>query len=147
MFEYLCFNNLLEIIQNLKEFWKVVLNLVILFVFPASVGFSFGKIITCTNISTKLGINHPIDSSWDYKFSKMPAYTDMIIILKTDEIIKGRFSGESFASSDCENRDIYLSIVYNEDWEMDETYNRGILIIAENIKTIEFLERKLENVK
>ena len=62
--------------------------------------------------------------------------------MKNGKTIYGKFSNHSFASSDAEERDLYIEKNYNikEDmtWVEDDKSN-GILIAKDEVETIEFL--------
>lgn len=80
-----------------------------------------------------------IPTAWDYYFSKQKE-SFVIITLKDDTKMYGWYSSESFVSSDCEERDIYIQIgyKYKEDaWIVDEE-SEGFYIPKEQIKIIEF---------
>ncbi len=84
---------------------------------------------------------HPVPTAWDYYFSKQQE-SWVIVTLKNGKTVYGRFSDQSFASSDNEERDIYIEKIYDIDkdmiWVEDERSN-GILITKDEIETIEFL--------
>lgn len=91
----------------------------------------------------KLNVNkiHPIPTAWDTYFSKQePSW--VIVTLKNGKTIYGKFSDHSFASSDANERDLYIEKTYaiKEDmtW-LDDERNHGILVSKEEIETIEFL--------
>ena len=87
-----------------------------------------------------LGINyfHSIPTSWDYVFSKQrSAY--VIVTLSGGNRIAGKFDTNSFASSESDERDIYLEeeyIVENGTWSK-VPMNVGVLIAKDNIVSIE----------
>lgn len=94
-------------------------------------------------ILSKLDINkiHSIPTAWDYFFAKQEAVW-IIITLKNGNIIYGDYSSDSFASSDPEERDLYIERTYNyiqegEPW-VEDTESRGILVSKDEIATIEF---------
>ena len=83
---------------------------------------------------------HSIPTAWDYCFSKQQeAY--VIVTLKDGKTIYGLFSTKSFASSDFEERDLYIEKTYTLDndmsWKEDEK-SQGVLIVFSEIETIEF---------
>ena len=99
-------------------------------------------IIEC--IFSKRDINkiHPVPTAWDYYFSKQEE-SWIIVTLKNGKCIYGLFSENSFASSDPDERDIYIEKTYtlgeNMEWIEDDKSN-GILISKDDIETIEFLK-------
>ncbi len=92
---------------------------------------------------SKMKVNkiHPVPTAWDYYFSKQEE-SWIIVTLKNGKTIYGKFSDHSFASSDAEERDLYIEKTYNikEDmtWVEDDKSN-GILIAKDEVETIEFL--------
>ncbi|MBE6087356.1 MAG: hypothetical protein E7206_04750 [Clostridium beijerinckii] len=94
----------------------------------------------------KLNINpmHRIPTAWDYKFSNIKWGSWIIVTTKEDKRIMGLYSSNSFASSESGERDLYLEKYYTrneEDNGWDEATNiKGILIKADQIKFLEFLE-------
>lgn len=92
----------------------------------------------------KLKVNkiHPVPTAWDYYFSQQKE-TWIIVTLKSGKVIYGKYSTESFSSSDPEERDIYIEKTYilddNMVWNEDEKSN-GVFVSKEDIETIEFLK-------
>lgn len=91
----------------------------------------------------KMSVNkiHPVPTAWDYYFSKQEE-SWIIVTLKNGKTIYGKFSDQSFAASDPEERDLYIEKTYyiKEDmtWQEDEK-SKGILVSKKEIETIEFL--------
>lgn len=82
---------------------------------------------------------HPIPTAWDYCFSKQTE--SFIIVTLTDGTqLFGWFSGDSFASSDADERDLFIEKGYKIDedgkWFLDEE-STGIYIPKDEIKYIE----------
>ena len=93
------------------------------------------KILSWFHVYTK----HSIPTSWNYVFSK-PDTQFITVTLTNGEQISGIFSTESFASESPNDKDIFIEQMYNingNKWELIEG-NKGILILGENIRTIEF---------
>jgi type III secretory pathway component EscS len=92
----------------------------------------------------KIYILHSIPNAWDYCFSENQSVW-LIVTLVDGSMIYGQFSNKSFASSDIEERDLYVEKMYSIDddnnWIEIEGIN-GIYIPKEQIKTIEFLKGK-----
>lgn len=86
-------------------------------------------------------IEHPIPTAWDYKFSKTQETRWVIVRLANNEIIYGKYSCKSLASSDERYRDLYLEEVYvpniDKEWKISDRSD-GIWISANEIKSIEF---------
>lgn len=127
-------------------FWVILVFITVIGSFI--VGLSIGivkqkKWILC--IADKLGIRNinPIPSAWDYFFAQQsPAW--VIITLIDNTQIAGLYSSNSFASSDIEERDIYIEKAYKlietdggVIWEENKK-STGVLITKEQIKFIEF---------
>ncbi|MBR2883394.1 MAG: hypothetical protein IKB93_01255 [Clostridia bacterium] len=89
-----------------------------------------------------LHISHPVPNSWDYCFSRRGS-SWVIVTLIDDKMIYGWFSTNSFASSESDERDLFIEKTYtvddNNNWT-EATSNEGIYISKEQIKTIEFLK-------
>lgn len=85
--------------------------------------------------------DHPVPTGWDYKFSKSETEKWVCICLDNETYIRGKFGVNSLASSEKDNRDIYLEEVYlrNEEgtWHKEERTD-GIWISAGSIKWINF---------
>jgi len=121
-------------------------SILIVIVSPCLVGLMLAK-LSDKNILVRIlqiiGYNpiNPIPTAWDYKFSKMPAKSWIIVSMKDGTVFYGKFSTRSFASSEPMERDIYIEDVYklndNRDWVKRER-NDGILIASDQIKCIEF---------
>lgn len=84
---------------------------------------------------------HPIPNAWEYKFSKIEEPRWLIITLGSGKCIYGYYGIKSLASSDMNNRDIYLEEIYeldeNKNWtKVDRT--DGIWINESEIKLIEY---------
>ena len=74
--------------------------------------------------------------------SEFRSTVDAIIVTLTDDTkIKGWFSTNSFASSDSEERDLYIEDLYYDEGEqgwIEDTDSNGIYISKDQIKFIEF---------
>lgn len=95
-------------------------------------------------IFSKFGVEkiHSTPAAWDYYFSKQEE-TWIIVTLKSGKIIYGKYSNKSFASSDPEERDLYIEQTYSvtDDLQwVEDKKSKGILISKEEIETIEFFE-------
>lgn len=88
----------------------------------------------------KLNPIHSTPSAWDYYFSKLkPSF---VIITMTDgSVLRGWYSGESFSSSDYEERDIFVERSYriddNGNWILDQE-SEGFYVPKDQIRFIEF---------
>jgi len=94
----------------------------------------------------KLGFNpvHIIPTAWDYKFYNTTTPQWVIVTLKDGSTVGGLFGGNSFASSEGPERDLFIEKVYKipndstQQWQETEG-SKGILLKSDMIKHIEFL--------
>lgn len=88
----------------------------------------------------KLSTIHPIPTAWDWKFTSITGEQWVLVNLKNGDVIRGLLGSDSFASSDPIDRDLYIQWIYGTDEEgrWIPLGNRGILITADEISTIEF---------
>lgn len=94
-------------------------------------------------IFSKIRINkiNSIPSAWDYYFSQQ-APSWIIVTLKSGKTVYGLFSSHSYASSDLDERDLYIEKTYtvNENMEwIEDKKSGGILISMSEIETVEFI--------
>jgi hypothetical protein len=83
---------------------------------------------------------HIIPTSWDYAFSK-PEPRYVIITLDNGRHFYGFWGGDSFASDEPSERDIYIEQVFtleekSGDWKPT---NRSLLVKGEHIRSVEFI--------
>lgn len=81
-----------------------------------------------------------IPTAWDYIFSKhQPEFVQITLV--DGKVLRGWWDTESFASSECGERDIFLERGYyinkNEDWKLDNG-SGGIYVNRKQIRYIEF---------
>lgn len=89
----------------------------------------------------EFGVNtiHSTPTAWDYIFSKQEECF-VVITLLNDNQIYGWYSSNSFTSSEPDERDIYVEILYQYregQWIKDEQA-KGVYIAKNQIKHIEF---------
>lgn len=121
--------------------------LIIIFIVSIALGIVIlilNKFEIIKKILDKFGYSkiHPIPTSWDYKFSKSEDCY-IIVYLKNGSTVAGYFGGDSFASSDTRERDIYIERIYkieNDTEWVEVKRSDGILIKGENIEQIEFFK-------
>jgi len=92
-------------------------------------------------ILQSIGLNpvHVMPTAWDWKFGGMKEQW-VLVTLKDDACIAGFCGAGSFISSDPDERDIYIELIYDIG-EDNNWYPRGetsILIAHGEIKTVEF---------
>jgi len=82
---------------------------------------------------------HAIPTAWDWKFSGM-AEQWVLVTLKDGTRFAGFYGTQSFTSSEPGERDMYIQWVYDIDGNgtWSSTDERGVLIAASEIRTIEF---------
>lgn len=96
-----------------------------------------GKLLNVLKIES----TNPIPTAWDYVFSKYESYW-VEVEVSSGKQIRGLFSNMSYASSEYDNRDIYLEELYekksdNSVWEKVER-TKGVWISSSDIKHIKF---------
>ncbi len=127
---------------------------VIIFISPAGLGLLTGCLnqIGFVRIAfNKMGLiaMHSIPTAWDYKFFHTQTCVWVQIHLKNGKMIAGLYGSESFASSDPEERDLYLQKAVRIDndgnWvKLDRS--DGVLIKGDMIEYIEFIRDKQGNL-
>lgn len=93
-----------------------------------------------------LSIVHVIPTAWDWRFSKMPRDGLFAMVTLTNgDRVAGLFGTQSFASSDTDERDLYIE----EEWIVSKSgkweprpEKVGILIPAREIRYVEFWQPK-----
>ena len=125
-------------------YWVILIGftLIAAIVFAVLIGIIKQKQLVRKALSIlKIYCPHSIPNSWDYAFARSEGVW-VIVTLTDDSVIYGKFSTKSFASSDPEERDLFIEKTYipNEKgkWIAAEN-NEGIYIHKDQIKTIEFL--------
>ena len=116
----------------------------LIFVGPAVLGLLLGVNIQKNLIRRALqycGLNiiHVIPTAWDWKFRNMTEQW-VLVTLKDGTRFAGFCGGESFMSSDPNERDIYIQWAYDIDDENNwsSRSESGVLIAAGEVQTIEF---------
>jgi hypothetical protein len=83
-----------------------------------------------------------VPTAWDYKFSEIYTEKWVIVTLENDKHVYGKFGYASLASSEKDERDIFLEEIWSlgedDNWKKRERTD-GVWIKATNIKMIEFL--------
>lgn len=86
---------------------------------------------------------HPTSKPWDFLFSQRKPYW-VIVTLKDEKKIAGRYDSASFASSAPATEQLYLeeTWVLNNDggFERPRTETAGIIILSSEIVTVEFFK-------
>ncbi len=92
------------------------------------------------------GVNpiHAVPSSWDWRFGSINNRSVAVMVTLSDNTkIAGIWGGQSFASSDAGERDIYIEHMYSiqDDGSFLKPDRRqGVLIVASQIRYIEFFD-------
>lgn len=89
----------------------------------------------------KITVIDPTPTAWDYRLFN-PKGAFVFITLSDGKEVRGWFGGKSFASSDPQERDLFIEKVYlkaddSEEW-IDNPESDGMYISKNNIKLIEF---------
>jgi hypothetical protein len=88
----------------------------------------------------RMGLNpvHVMPTAWDWKFAGITQEW-ILVVLQDGTEFAGYFGEKSFASSDTDERDLYIELVYdigeNDVWTQRRN---GVLIPGREIRTIEF---------
>ena len=131
-------------IRDNKSYIMAWLSLV--FVLPVLGGYVSQRLVwffAGSGFAKKLGIwiVHPAPTAWDYVFARDQPYWARIE-LTDGKLIEGVFDSNSLASSEVEDRDIFLETVFELDEETQDyrqvDRNAGILVRGQSIKTIAF---------
>lgn len=133
-----------------KYYLLILFSFIIMVLSPYLLGQIFAiiqKKEIARKIYNKIGFSpiNPIPTSWDYVFSNVPSKSWIKVTLTDDNIIYGKFSGNSYAADDETKLDIYIEKVFDVDdegnWNAVERSN-GILIVHNHIKHIEFFSNE-----
>ena len=140
---------LIEPAISIREPWllRATVWILLILVGPALFGFVLGVAAQrewFTRIANRLGFSvvHIIPAAWDWRFSSIPHEGMFVMVtLTSGERVAGLFRGDSFASSDVGERDLYIEEEYTVTeqgvWEARRE-KVGILISGREIRYIEF---------
>jgi hypothetical protein len=84
---------------------------------------------------------HRVPTAWDYKFSRTTEAVWVLVTLKDGNKVAGLFGSRSFASSEPNERDLYIQMVFrvpDEGVWQRVPKSEGILISGDQIRHIEF---------
>lgn len=121
--------------------------ILLLLVGPAIFGFILGVAAQkdwAAWLANKFGLSivHVIPAAWDWQFSRIKRPGIFVLVtLTSGEQVGGLFGGDSFASSDIGERDLYIEEEYtitDEGAWQARPEKVGILISAKEIRYIEF---------
>lgn len=121
----------------------------VLVVLPAALGlvsglFSQREIVGKIYEYFRLSPVHPVPRAWDRVFFNSPP-SWVLITLKSGVAFAGYWDGQSFASSDGKERDLFISQLY--DFSGDDPWrptDKSLFVAAGEISTIEFIPVKEE---
>ena len=86
-------------------------------------------------------------TAWNFKFSQLKPQ-DVSVLLKDGSEYFGYFGGDSLASSDSNERDIYIQdlrrVKYKDKDKWEHIDQTSVLIAGGEIKTVKFLKRESE---
>jgi hypothetical protein len=134
----------LAIFYHVAPYILVATWILILGVIPAALGVLWGlssQREMIGRIYEFFGLNpiHPTPSAWDRVFFNTPA-SWVFITLKNGTAFAGFWGGQSFASSDVKERDLYISQVYDFSGDLPwRPTGKSLFIAAGEISTIEFI--------
>jgi hypothetical protein len=131
---------------------RVAIWILTLVVIPAAIGLLCGvcsqkEIVGRIYRIFRLNPIHPTPRAWERVFFNSPA-SWVLVTLKNDIQFAGWWGGESFASSDAKERDLYISQIFEFDGDKPwRPTGKGLFIAAGEVRTIEFIpvERLIEN--
>jgi hypothetical protein len=147
---------LIEPAFSIREPWivRALVWILLILVGPAVFGFILGVAAQKewgTRLANKFGLTivHVIPAAWDWRFSTIPRGMFVMVTLISGERVAGFFGGNSFASSDVGERDLYIeeeyTVTHQGVWEA-RPEKVGVLISAKEIRYIEFWNpKKIEN--
>jgi len=125
---------------------STLIFLTALFVGPVILGLILGLNIQkdfVRSFLNRLGLFtvHPAPAAWDWKFAGSVDEQWVLATLKDGREFAGLFGNESFASSNTDERDLYIQWIYDRDENGNWTAPgpKGVLIAANEISTVEFL--------
>lgn len=117
-----------------------------IFLAPAFIGIFFAYSVQrdwAGQIFRKIGL-HPVNvwpTSWDRKFCYQRAHCFLTVTLKDGTTVSGYYGGDSFASSEPAERDIFIEQIYDMEekgqWK-ERAAGHGILIMHSEIRCVEF---------
>jgi hypothetical protein len=126
--------------------WAAFLWFVVILVGPALLGAGLGVAIQRDLFrprlaSLKLQPVHVVPTAWDYQFGRLREAHWVLVRLRDGGTVAGFFGPNSFASSDPEERDIFIEQLYrideNQAWQrMKEGH--GALITKDEVQSVEF---------
>jgi len=134
----------LAIAFSLEPVWRILAWTGTLVIIPAVMGLIAGvcaKREFVGRIYRWMGLNpiHPTPRAWEYVFYDSPAAW-ILVTLKNDTKFAGWWGGDSFASSDPKERDLYISQVFEIDGDNPwKPTKKSLFVAAGEIRTIEFL--------
>ncbi|WGV16275.1 DUF6338 family protein [Fuscovulum ytuae] len=127
--------------------------LIFVFVLPVLVGSTLGLSVRrrwFLRLLHFFGMNlvDAIPTAWDWKLGNIAACY-VIVTLKDETRFYGLLSRRSFISSDPSERDIYIEecFKFGEDGTWNRFPNEGVLIAANEVRTIEFFSATQEPVQ
>ena len=90
--------------------------------------------------SVGLQLAYHIPAAWDYTFDLIRSGAYLLVTLKDDTVVRGRYAGDSFSSTNKDERDLLLAQVWQADengvWS-EEAPERSILLCGGDIRHIE----------
>ena len=123
--------------------FRAVLWVFVILIGPAALGIASGASIQnnwTRRVFHRLKLYpvHMVPSAWDYKFGSMEGEW-VLVVLKNDVKFAGHFGVSSFASTDQDERDVYIEKVYDiDDKDVWTPTQKSVLICSGEIRTIEF---------
>jgi hypothetical protein len=126
--------------------WAALLWFTIILIGPAMLGAGLGIAIQrdlFRPLFARLRLQpvHVVPTAWDYQFGRLREAHWILVELKNGSTVAGFFGTRSFASSDPEERDIFIEQVYRID-EDDRWHpmknGHGTLIAQGEVRSVDF---------
>jgi hypothetical protein len=126
--------------------WAAFLWFIIILVGPALLGASLGIAIQrdmFRPLFARLRLQpvHIVPTAWDYQFGPLREAHWVLVKLRSGGTVAGFFGTRSFASSDAEERDIFIEHVYHIDedsvWHPMQN-GHGTLIAKDEVLSVDF---------
>jgi hypothetical protein len=122
----------------------IILLVFVFLIGPLFLGLLFGFVWQRNlhrRMAATIGIRivHPIPNSWDYMFGSVTEVSWILVTLADDRQVAGYFGTKSFASSDTNERDIFIEQVYkigsDGTWQKDDN-GKGVWLPQREIKLV-----------
>jgi hypothetical protein len=143
-------------ITHMQSFRQMIWQgFVFLLIIPLAIGWGISKFIHTPKAwgwvekKLKVKVVHPVASAWDRAFQREDNPW-LLVTLKDGRRLGGRWDADAVASSDPSERDLFLKDVYevkaNGEWSQNNVQSLGILLKADQIALVEFIQATTEEI-